>query len=324
VPIIQKGKKVLRRKWLGVGLIIGWIVLFGSSLYQLIVFAFNSNVYTHILMIPVAFAYLIYVGRKRIFADRQKTWSYGAIALLAVGALGYAIRLILGEAAQGEDALFLTTLSAMFVFWGLFLGYFGRRTFIAALFPLSFLLLMVPLPSFVLDACVRFLQTTSVGTIAVLFDLFNVTFFREGSVFALPGLAIEVAPECSGIRSCFALIVLGLLASYLFLERYRHRAILMAAVFPVTIFKNALRIAFLAYLGAYVDKGFITDSMLHSEGGKPFLILAVLLLAPVLWALRRNEKKRSGSIKGPTKKGNAGIDAGNMGRGKKMTVFSSD
>lgn len=309
------------RNWLGIGLISGWIVLFGYYLYQLIVFSFESNVYTHILVIPGAFAYLLYLNHNRIFDDRQMTWSATAVALLAVGILVYAIRLVLGEAVQGEDSLFLTTLSAIVVFWGLFLGYFGRRAFIAALFPLSFLLLMVPLPSFVLDALVRFLQTASVVTTAVLFDVFNIPFFYQGPVFTLPGLTIEVAPECSGIRSCLALVVISLLTSYLFLKRYRNRAIFVATVLPVTIFKNALRIVFLAYLGAYVDKGFVTDSILHRESGRPFLILAILLLAPVLWALRRNEK-RAAAIEEPMDKVETGIDPGSLGSGgNKMTAL---
>lgn len=312
--------KVLSKKWTGIGLLIGWFVLFGLNLFQLIIYSFNSDVYTHILFIPGGFAYLVYLNRKRIFTDRQDTWSGTAIALLAVGGLIYLIRLILGESVQGVESLFLTTLSAVLVFWGLFSGYFGRRTFIDALFPLSFLVLLVPLPSFALDAFIRFLQTASVLTISVVFDLFNIPFFRQESVFALPGLTIEVAPACSGIRSCFALVVISLLASYLFLEKYRHRVILMAAVIPVAILKNTLRIASLAYLGAYVDKEFITNSMLHSEGGKPFFILAVFLLAPLLWALRRREK-RSCTIDRPTDKVEAGIAPGKMGPGdKKMMV----
>jgi exosortase len=306
--MVRKVIKGLDAMWPGISLAIGWSLLFGSYLFQLMVFAFNSNVYTHILIVPPVFAYLLYLNRQQIFADRQKRWSYTSITLLLVGALIFTMRLVMREAVEGDDALFLTTLSSVLVFWGLFSGYFGYRSFIKALFPLSFLLLMVPLPAFALDAFIRILQTASAETIAVIFHLVNIPFFREGAVFTLPGLSIEVAPECSGIRSSLALIVISLLASYLFLERFRNRAIMMAIVLPVSIFKNALRIVLLACLGAYVDIGFITDSMLHREGGRPFLILAALLLALVLWILRRHEK-RSGSIQTGTDKVQAGINS---------------
>jgi exosortase len=314
--MVRKEMKGVDRMWIAITLTIGWTALFGPYIFQLMVFAFNSNVYTHIMVIPGVFAYLLFLNRKHIFADRHQRWSFTAIALLLVGALVFAIRLIMGPAVQGDDALFLTTLSAVVVFWGLFSGYFGYRSFINALFPLSFLLFMIPLPAFVLDAFVRFLQTASVGIIALIFDLFNIPVFRQGAVFTLPGLIIEVAPECSGIRSSLALIVISLLASYLFLERSRNRAILMAAVLPISIFKNALRIVLLACLGAYVDKGFITDSMLHREGGRPFLILAVLLLAIVLWVLRRNEK-RSGTINSLQDSVEVDIETSPVGLGSK-------
>jgi hypothetical protein len=94
----------------------------------------------------------------------------------------------------------------------------------------------------------------------------------------------------------------------------------MIAVLPVTIFKNALRIVLLVYLGANVDIGFVTDSMLHEEGGKPFLILAVLLMGAVLYALRKYEK-RSSMIEAAAAKAGAGIAAGTMEPdGKKMPV----
>ncbi len=281
----------LNRRRLCVGLIIGWLVLFGVYFCRLIAFSFHSDVYTHIMMIPAVCAYLIHLNRKVIFNDIRSHWSFAAMALLAIGVLVYVLHLVLGEMAQVTDGLFLSTLSGLFVFWGMFLGFFGGRAFKAALFPMMFLLFMLPLPSFALDALVRFLQSASAGTAAVIFGIFDIPFLRQGSVFALPGLTIEVAPQCSGIRSCFALLVISLLASFLFLESKRRRAIFMSAVLPVTIFKNALRIVLLAYLGAYVDKGFITDSLLHRQGGRPFLFLAVLMLVPLLWALRRSEKR---------------------------------
>ncbi|MBU1208025.1 MAG: archaeosortase/exosortase family protein [Proteobacteria bacterium] len=64
----------------------------------------------------------------------------------------------------------------------------------------------------------------------------------------------------------------------------------MLSIFPITVVKNGLRIVTLTLLGNYVDVR-ILGSELHKSGGIPFFIVALVLLAPVLWALRKSEKK---------------------------------
>jgi exosortase/archaeosortase family protein len=90
-----------------------------------------------------------------------------------------------------------------------------------------------------------------------------------------------------------ALFITSVVAGYMFLESHPRRILLALCVFPITIFKNSLRIATLAVLGSYVDPSWVTSSWLHRMGGKPFFILALLFMLPVLWLLRRSEKKRS-------------------------------
>jgi exosortase/archaeosortase family protein len=57
----------------------------------------------------------------------------------------------------------------------------------------------------------------------------------------------------------------------------------------IAMFKNSIRIVTLSLLGNYVDPVILTSS-LHREGGTPFFVLALLLLAPILFLLRRSEK----------------------------------
>jgi exosortase/archaeosortase family protein len=57
------------------------------------------------------------------------------------------------------------------------------------------------------------------------------------------------------------------------------------------MFKNGIRIATLTLLGAYVDPR-ILQSDLHREGGIPFFIVALLLMAPILYFLRKTEGAR--------------------------------
>jgi len=47
----------------------------------------------------------------------------------------------------------------------------------------------------------------------------------------------------------------------------------------------------LSLLGAYVDEKLLTQSLIHSRGGIPFFILALVFLAPVLWFLRKSERE---------------------------------
>ena len=121
--------------------------------------------------------------------------------------------------------------------------------------------------------------------------MIGVPLLRDGFVFQLPGINIEVAEQCSGIRSTLALFITSIIAGHLLLKTSWKKVILSLAVFPIAVVKNGARIVTLSMLGSYVDERFITQSLLHSRGGIPFFILALALFVPILWVLRRSEVK---------------------------------
>ena len=104
---------------------------------------------------------------------------------------------------------------------------------------------------------------------------------------------MEVAKECSGIRSSLALFITSILAGQLFLKTWQGRVILSLCVFPITIFKNSLRIATITLLASYVDPVFVESHWIHRAGGKPFFIIALLFLLPIMLLLKRSEKKKA-------------------------------
>jgi exosortase len=159
----------------------------------------------------------------------------------------------------------------------------------AALFPLAFLLFMVPLPPILLAGVVGGLQRASAELSAAVFGLLGVPLYREGFVFALPGLTIEVAAECSGIRSFMALVVTSVLAVHLVLRRAWTRTTLLLLLAPLAVAKNAVRIVGLSLLAIHVDRGFVTGSALHRYGGIPLFITALVVLAGLLALLVRAE-----------------------------------
>jgi exosortase len=157
----------------------------------------------------------------------------------------------------------------------------------------------IPIPSVVLNAVITVLQRGSAEMAFVILKLSGTPVLRESAyIFRLPDLVIEVAPECSGIRSGISLLISSLLAGHLFLRSTSKRAILVLVAVPILILKNALRIGTLAYLAVHVDQRILT-SQLHREGGIPFFVLGLMLLYPVLALLIKSENKKTGVEVGP-------------------------
>ena len=159
----------------------------------------------------------------------------------------------------------------------------------AACFPLLFLFFTIPIPEGILKPIVRFLQAGSAEAAYWMLRAVGVPLFRDGFLFTLPGLTVEVAEQCSGIRSGISLLLVSILAGHIFLKSGWRRLALAAAVVPITIAKNGLRIVTLSLFGAYVDRQ-VLSGPLHRAGGIPFFLVALVLLAVVLWALRRGDR----------------------------------
>jgi exosortase/archaeosortase family protein len=107
----------------------------------------------------------------------------------------------------------------------------------------------------------------------------------------LPGLTIEVAPECSGIHSWLAFVLVAILSTRVFLRSSWKMLLLVALTVPIAIFKNAVRIVLISTLSVYVDRGII-DGPLHHEGGPVFALLDLAIFVPLLVFFRKLESRR--------------------------------
>lgn len=288
--ILPKGKAYAR--WAMFLLLLALPVL-GSLgvLSDLSRLSLGEQLYSHLVLIPLVSAYFLWTKRGAILERSRTSWKLGSAIFL----LGAVLRLLSPQVGHGlaqADKLAVGALSLVLCSWGAFLLCFGGRAWRAASFPLIFLIFMVPLPSPVLGALVAFLQRGSTEAANALFQLSGVPFLREGFVFRLPGTVIEVAPQCSGIRSGLALLITSVLAGQLFLNTWWARASLALAAFPIAMFKNGLRIVSLSLLGVYVDPR-VLDSELHRSGGIPFFAVALAMMAPVLLLLHLAERRRA-------------------------------
>ena len=161
------------------------------------------------------------------------------------------------------------------------------RTF---LFPLCFLFWIVPAPEFLLNPAVRFLQLQSACGARLLFHAIGVPATQDGVMLSIPKLDIEVAAECSSIRSSMMLFLITMVLAQLFLRSPWRKILLIAAAIPLSVAKNALRIVTIAVLGTRVDPAYLHGN-LHRQGGIIFLGIAVAAEVLLLWVLQRTERR---------------------------------
>ncbi len=278
------------------------LVFWWNPLRDTLSLALSNDAYTHILLIlPLSIA-LIFTGSKHIdrkplpdHSRRRLTleWILPALALaLALMLVGYARW---GMPGTGADLRLTWAISGLVVWWiaSVFLS-FGITTFRALLFPLCLLFLMVPLPEHAVAWIVEFLQYHSASAARVMFQMLRIPVTQEGVMLYIPNLGIEVARECSSIRSSSMLVLTTLVLAHLFLRTWWRQALLVAAAIPLSVAKNALRIVTIGTLGTRVDPAFL-DGKLHHHGGIIFFAVAVAAVVLLLLILRRTETSVPGN-----------------------------
>jgi exosortase len=184
--------------------------------------------------------------------------------------------------------LFVGMLTLVLAWIGAFVLCFGARVSRALLFPLCFLLWIVPVPRILLDSVIGLLQQGSALCARLLFAGADVPVAQEGLTLSIPGLTVEVAKECSSIRSSLMLLVTTMVLAQLFLTSPWRKVLVVTFALPLSVAKNGLRIFTIAMLGTRVDPGFL-NGKLHHDGGIVFFAIALCVIFFSLWVLRHKE-----------------------------------
>jgi exosortase len=250
----------------------------------------GSDSGSHIVLIPIISFFLLYLERQRIFSVTRTSIVPGA-TLALLGILLYWLVNRGSFSQTGNRQLSLETLCVLLVWIAGFLLCYGFAALRAAAFPLLFLLLMVPLPDVVLDRTIYALQSGSTEISYLIFQLVGTPVSRHGFLLSVPGVTIEVAKECSSIRSSIALFITCLLAAHLYLRTTWKKLVFVVLGLLLSVVKNGIRITTLTLLSVYVDPGFLYGR-LHRQGGFVFFLIALLILLPMFLWMEKSDKVR--------------------------------
>ena len=253
--------------------------------------ALLSDAHTYILLILPISITLIYLEKNDPLEEPARGRMWGGV-LLGVALLLRVVTAMDSWQQSPSDNLSLSVGALVFFWIGSTIVAFGLRAVKTNLFPICFLLLFIPLPDDAVTWLTSLLQRQSAWASTILFRAVGVPIARDGVMLSIPGLNIEVATECSSIRSSTMVVVTTLLLAQLFLKSWWRKFLLVATSLPVSVAKNALRIFVIAELGTRVDRGYL-NGWLHHQGGFIYLGLALLFEVFLLLILRWNRGWRS-------------------------------
>jgi exosortase len=266
-----------------VSVLIGWRVLFDTFALSL-----HDDEYTHILLILPISAALIFLkwrSLKTTFAPSVRV----GFAFLAIAVL-IACSALVWSTLLPSDVQLSIRMFALVLWWiGAFVLCLGSRASLSVLFPLLFLFGMVPFPRLVLNVIIALLQQWSAWTAYAFFAVFGIPVTQDGVLLTIPGLTLQVAQECSSIRSSSMLLVTTMVLAQLLLRSPWRKALVIGLAVPLSVAKNGLRIFTIAMLGTKIDRGYQTGRF-HHQGGIVFFAIALIGVFALLWIFRRGEE----------------------------------
>ena len=223
--------------------------------------------YSHGFLVPLISAFLVWQKREKL-AKLKISPSNSGWLLLGPSVLIYVISALL-------RINFSAALSLIPVLIGIVLLFLGKEFLKELLFPLLFLLFMIPLPSVAIVNLSFKLKIFAAQVSTFIVNRLGVPAIREGSVIKTMHSYLIVEDPCSGIRSLIALIALGALMAYFSNISKVKKAILFLSSIPIAIGTNVIRIVALSLVSEIYGAKFATGWFHNTMGVLVFVFAFV-------------------------------------------------
>lgn len=210
---------------------------------------------SHGILVPLVSLFLIWQKREKLRSVRISSTNSGALILVISLAL-YLLSYVGGIAVVSRFMI-------VFSLIGLILFTMGKEVFVLLVFPLLFLVFMVPVPDSILAMGAFPLQLFATKISSFLISALSIPAYREGNMLYFAQTQLEVAEACSGIRSLMSFGMLSVLFAYMMDEVWWKRIFLVLSTVPLALFTNILRVTgtgILAHFyGARAALGFLHE-----------------------------------------------------------------
>ncbi len=250
-----------------------WLLIFRESLWSMVEIWSRSDTFGHGFLIAPIVVYLVW-QRRAVLARLSPAPALWALAAVAGSVLLWFVARVTGVAAAEQFA-------ALFVLQATVVTVLGWRVGLALIFPLGYLLLMVPFGEFLVNP----LQDITVFFIVNALQLIGIPVFSDGIFLQIPNGNFTVAEACAGLRFLVATIALGLLFANAAYQDWWRRIVFMVLVLVVPVIANGFRALGIVLLAHYTDNQVAVEAD-HVIYGWVFLTFVTIVLLGIGMALR--------------------------------------
>jgi len=172
----------------------------------------------------------------------------------------------------------IASFSIVLLLAGVIIYLYGFLIFKELLFPLVFLLFMIPIPSQIYSSLTIPLQLFVSKVSVWIASTIGIPIYREGNVIYLPDRTMQIVQACSGLRSMISLLMLSAIIGYLTLKSNILRFVLFLSGIPVAIFVNIIRVCLMVFAFHYFNYDLTKDSV-HTVFGVTIFCIALIIIA---------------------------------------------
>jgi exosortase len=226
---------VMWAQWLPWVFAVGVLALYAPTLIDAAHQWMTNDNYAHGIFVFPLCAFILWLRRDDLRQVRPQPSAWGLLPLL-VGLVLQCLSYTLQIKYIGMWSLAITLTGGVLLLYG-----FPMLPYVR--FALLFSLLAAPLPHFLLNSITTWIQSASTQGAAGLMTFLGYPLIKNGNVIQVPGATLEVAAACSGFHKLLSLTAFTLLYAYLFTTSQPKRLVMLAAVLPLALLVNILRIS---------------------------------------------------------------------------------
>ena len=237
--------------------------------------------FSHGFFIPPIALYMVWVKRKSLTSMTPAPSNQG----LGLICLGMMIHLTGHIGAE----LFLMRFSMVTTLAGMVLYFWGWKVLRALTLPISYLVLMIPLPTILWNKVAFPLQLLAAQLSAGVIQFIDIPVFREGNILQLANTTLEVVDACSGLRSLTSLIALTGLFAYMAPLTLFKKWVLFFSAIPIAVAVNVIRLTLTAAMAYWISPA-MAHGFLHDMSGMIIFVGALALVYLVFYCEMRLER----------------------------------